>query len=179
MIYFQGKEITRMDSYHRVQAGITQIPEGRQLFPGLTVRQNILLGAFSLAEKTHVPRELKFVFTLFPLLAERQKQLAGTLSGGEQQMCALARGLMSSPRLLLIDELSLGLAPVVVERIVEALKKVYQEKLLSILLVEQDVHLCLEISGRAYVLETGRIVKHGECAELAQDPQIRKSYLGI
>lgn len=179
LIYFQGEEITSMDPYNRVRIGITQIPEGRQLFPGLTVRQNLLLGAFSLTEKSHVPQELSLVFHLFPILAERQSQLAGTLSGGEQQMCALGRGLMSSPRLLLIDELSLGLAPVVVERIVEALKKVYQEKLLSILLVEQDVHLCLELSGRAYVLETGRIVKQGTCGELARDPQIRKSYLGI
>ncbi len=179
LIYFQGEEITSMDPYNRVKIGITQIPEGRQLFPGLTVRQNLLLGAFSLTEKSHVPQELNLVFQLFPVLAERQSQLAGTLSGGEQQMCALGRGLMSSPRLLLIDELSLGLAPVVVERIVEALKKVYQEKLLSILLVEQDVHLCLELSGRAYVLETGRIVKQGACGELARDPQIRKSYLGI
>ena len=179
LIYFQGKEITSMDPHIRVKIGITQIPEGRQLFPGLTVRQNLLLGAFSLTEKSHVPQELNLVFHLFPILAERQSQLAGTLSGGEQQMCALGRGLMSSPRLLLIDELSLGLAPVVVERIVEALKKVYQEKLLSILLVEQDVHLCLELSGRAYVLETGRIVKQGACEELARDPQIRKSYLGI
>jgi branched-chain amino acid transport system ATP-binding protein len=179
VIYFQGKEITTMDPYNRVKMGITQIPEGRQLFPGLTVRQNLLLGAFSLTEKSHVPQELNLVFSLFPVLGERQNQLAGTLSGGEQQMCALGRGLMSSPRLLLIDELSLGLAPVVVERIVEALKKVYEEKLLSILLVEQDVHLCLELSGRAYVLETGRIVKHGACGDLGQDPQIRKSYLGI
>ena len=179
LIYFQGEEITSMDPYNRVKIGITQIPEGRQLFPGLTVRQNLLLGAFSLTEKSHVPQELNLVFHLFPILAERQSQLAGTLSGGEQQMCALGRGLMSSPRLLLIDELSLGLAPVVVERIVEALKKVYREKLLSILLVEQDVHLCLELSGRAYVLETGRIVKQGACEELARDPQIRKSYLGI
>lgn len=178
-IYFQGKEITWVDPYNRVRIGITQIPEGRQLFPGLTVRQNLILGAFSLTEKSHVSQELDLAFNLFPILAERQSQLAGTLSGGEQQMCALGRGLMSSPRLLLIDELSLGLAPVVVDRIVEALKKVYREKRLSILLVEQDVHLCLELSGRAYVLETGRIVKHGACGELGQDPQIRKSYLGI
>lgn len=179
LIYFQEKEITNMDPYIRVKIGITQIPEGRQLFPGLTVRQNLLLGAFALIEKSHVDQELNSVFNLFPILAERQKQLAGTLSGGEQQMCALGRGLMSNPRLLLIDELSLGLAPVVVERIVDALKKVYQKKLLSILLVEQDVHLCLELSGRAYVLETGRIVKQGASGELARDPQIRKSYLGI
>lgn len=119
------------------------------------------------------------MFSLFPILVERRNQLAGTLFGGEQQMCALGRGLMSSPRLLLIDELSLGLAPVVVEWISGALKKVFEEKNLSILLVEQDVYLCLELSGRAYVLETGRMVKDGPWCELSVDPQIRKSYLGI
>lgn len=178
-IYYLGKEITHADSYTRVRSGITQVPEGRQLFPGLTVRQNLLLGAFSLADKSRVSEELGFVFDLFPILSQRQKQLAGTLSGGEQQMCALGRGLMSSPRLILVDELSLGLAPVAVERIVEALKKVHREKSLSILLVEQDVLLCLELSGTAFVLETGHIVRQGPSEELARDPQIRKSYLGI
>lgn len=178
-VYFGGAEITRMDPYQRVKIGITQIPEGRQLFSGLSVRQNLILGAFSKKDKSGMNRELDFMFSLFPILVERRNQLAGTLSGGEQQMCALGRGLMSSPRLLLIDELSLGLAPVVVERISGALKKVFEEKNLSILLVEQDVYLCLELSGRAYVLETGRMVKDGPCCELSVDPQIRKSYLGI
>jgi branched-chain amino acid transport system ATP-binding protein len=178
-IHYLGEEITHANTYNRVRNGITQIPEGRQLFPGLTVRQNLLLGAFSLADKSRVSEELDIVFDLFPILSQRQKQLAGTLSGGEQQMAALGRGLMSSPKLILVDELSLGLAPVMVERIVEALKKVYREKSLSILVVEQDVHLCLELSTTAYVLETGRIVRQGPSEELARDPQIRKSYLGI
>jgi branched-chain amino acid transport system ATP-binding protein len=178
-IHYRGQEITRMSANVRVKVGITQVPEGRQLFPGLTVRQNILLGAFSKADKSGLNQDLDFIFQLFPILVERQKQLAGTLSGGEQQMCALARGLMSSPRLLLIDELSLGLAPVIVERISETLKKVFAERELSILLVEQDVHLCLELSHRGYVLETGRVVNQGMCCDLAQDPQIRKSYLGM
>ena len=178
-IHYGGKDITHADPYTRVRNGITQVPEGRQLFPGLTVRQNLLLGAFSLADKSRISEELDSVFELFPTLAQRQKQLAGTLSGGEQQMCALGRGLMSSPRLILVDELSLGLAPVMVDRIVEALKKVYREKSLSILVVEQDVQLCLELSSTAFVLETGRIVKQGPSEELSRDPQIRKSYLGI
>ncbi len=179
LIRFQDRNITHLDPTERVKMGIIQIPEGRQLFSGLTVWQNLLLGAFPRTDKSEVSQELEFVYDLFPILAERRKQLAGTLSGGEQQMCAIGRGLMTRPRLLLFDELSLGLAPVIVERIAEALKKVYHEKQLSILLVEQDLHLCLELSRRAYVLETGRIVKQGECAELAKDPQIRKSYLGI
>ncbi len=178
-VHYLGEEITHANTYNRVRNGITQIPEGRQLFPGLTVRQNLLLGAFSLTDKSRVSEELDLVFDLFPILSERQKQLAGTLSGGEQQMCALGRGLMSSPKLILVDELSLGLAPVMVERIVEALKKVYREKSLSILVVEQDVHLCLELSTTAYVLETGHIVRQGPSEELAKDPQIRKSYLGV
>ncbi len=178
-IHFLGKDITRMNPYDRVKLGITQVPEGRQLFPGLTIRQNLLLGAFTVDSKSQIAEDLDFVFDLFPILAERQKQLAGTLSGGEQQMCALGRGLMSNPRLILVDELSLGLAPVAVDRIVDALKKIYREKSISILVVEQDVLLCLELSRRAFVLETGRIVKHGLSTELAEDSQIRRSYMGM
>lgn len=178
-IRFQDRNITSSDPSERVRMGIIQIPEGRQLFSGLTVQQNLLLGAFSRNDHSEVSQELVFVYDLFPILAERRNQLAGTLSGGEQQMCAIGRGLMSCPRLLLFDELSWGLAPVIVERIADALKKVYRERQVSILLVEQDLHLCLELSRRAYVLETGRIVKQGESPELTKDPQIRKSYLGI
>ena len=178
-IYYAGRDITHTDHYTRVRIGITQIPEGRQLFPGLTVRQNLLLGAFSLKDKSHVSEGLDLVYELFPILSQREKQLAGTLSGGEQQMCAIGRGLMSNPKLMLVDELSLGLAPVIVDKIVEALKKVYREKSVSILVVEQDVHLCLELCASAFVLETGRVVRHGSSKELSMDPQIRKSYLGI
>ncbi len=178
-IHYAGKDITHTDHYARVRSGITQIPEGRQLFPGLTVRQNILLGAYSLPDKSRILEDLGFIYDLFPILSQREKQLAGTLSGGEQQMCAIGRGLMSNPKLILVDELSLGLAPVMVDRIVEALKKVYREKSLSILVVEQDVTLCLELCTTAFVLETGHIVRHGSSKELSMDPQIRKSYLGI
>jgi branched-chain amino acid transport system ATP-binding protein len=178
-LFFGEDEITSLTPAKRVQLGITQIPEGRLLFSGLTVKQNLRLGAFAKKDKTQLEEELETIFNLFPILEERKGQLAGTLSGGEQQMCAIGRGLMANPRLLLIDELSLGLAPVVVDNIMDALKKVYQERDLSMLLVEQDVHLGLEISNRAYVLETGRIVKAGKSEDLAKDPEVRKVYLGI
>lgn len=178
-ISFLAKEITSFNPTSRVQLGITQIPEGRLLFSGLTVKQNLRLGAFARKDKSNLEEELKDIFHLFPRLAERKDQLAGTLSGGEQQMCAIGRGLMARPKLLLIDELSLGLAPLVVDHIMEALKKVYDEGNLSILLVEQDVQLGLEFSHRAYVLETGRIVKEGRSEDLASDLEIRKAYLGI
>jgi branched-chain amino acid transport system ATP-binding protein len=176
---FLAEEISSFKPTTRVQRGITQIPEGRLLFSGLTVKQNLRLGAFARKDKSNVEAELDAIFSLFPRLAERKAQLAGTLSGGEQQMCAIGRGLMAKPKLLLIDELSLGLAPLVIDHIMEALKKVYEERDLSMILVEQDVHLGLEFSHRAYVLETGRIVKEGRSKDLAHDPEIRKSYLGI
>ena len=178
-ISFQEEEITRHSPVDRVQLGITQIPEGRLLFSGLTVKQNLRLGAFARNDKSNLDRELKAIFRLFPRLEERKDQLAGTLSGGEQQMCAIGRGLMARPKLLLIDELSLGLAPLVVDLILDALKNVYEGMDLSMILVEQDVQLGLEFSHRAYVLETGRIVKEGRSAVLAEDPEIRKAYLGV
>lgn len=178
-ISFREEEITFSNPVNRVQLGITQIPEGRLLFSGLTVKQNLRLGAFARKDKSNLDEELKAIFRLFPRLEERKDQLAGTLSGGEQQMCAIGRGLMARPKLLLIDELSLGLAPLVVEHIMDALQKVYEEMDLSMILVEQDVQLGLEFSHRAYVLETGRIVKEGKSDVLAEDPEIRKAYLGI
>jgi len=176
---FLTEEITSLNTTTRVQLGITQIPEGRLLFSGLTVKQNLRLGAFARKDKSNLKEELNAVFQLFPGLAERKDQLAGTLSGGEQQMCAIGRGLMARPKLLLIDELSLGLAPLVVDHIMDALKKVYEEMDLGMILVEQDVQLGLEFSHRAYVLETGRIVKEGRSEDLAKNSEIRKTYLGI
>lgn len=178
-VHLLEEDITFLNPTKRVQMGITQIPEGRLLFFGLTVKQNLRLGAFTRKDKANLERELDGIFQLFPRLAERKDQLAGTLSGGEQQMCAIGRGLMSRPKLLLIDELSLGLAPLVVDHIMDALRKVYHERELSMILVEQDVQLGLEFSHRAYVLETGRIVKEGKSDVLAEDPEIRKAYLGI
>jgi branched-chain amino acid transport system ATP-binding protein len=178
-VNFLEENITFFNPTKRVQMGITQIPEGRLLFYGLTVKQNLRLGAFTRKDKASLEKELDAIFQLFPRLAERKDQLAGTLSGGEQQMCAIGRGLMSRPKLLLIDELSLGLAPLVVDHIMDALKKAYEEMELSMILVEQDVQLGLEFSHRAYVLETGRIVQEGRSEDLAKDPEIRKAYLGI
>jgi len=178
-VHLLEEDITFLNPTKRVQMGITQIPEGRLLFFGLTVKQNLRLGAFTRKDKANLERELDGIFQLFPRLADRKDQLAGTLSGGEQQMCAIGRGLMSRPKLLLIDELSLGLAPLVVDHIMDALRKVYHERELSMILVEQDVQLGLEFSHRAYVLETGRIVKEGKSDVLAEDPEIRKAYLGI
>lgn len=178
-IHFLDEDISFYSPVKRVQLGITQIPEGRLLFSGLTVSQNLRLGAFSRKDKSDLDKDLEGIFELFPRLAERKDQLAGTLSGGEQQMCAIGRGLMAKPKLLLVDELSLGLAPLVVDHIMEALKRAYDERELSMLLVEQDVALGLEFSHRAYVLETGRIVKEGRSQDLAKDPAIQEAYLGV
>jgi len=178
-VCFNEEEISFFNPTKRVQLGITQIPEGRLLFFGLTVKQNLRLGAFARKDKANLENELEAIFQLFPRLAERKDQLAGTLSGGEQQMCAIGRGLMAKPKLLLIDELSLGLAPLVVDHIMDALKKVYEEMELSMMLVEQDVQLGLEFSHRAYVIETGRIVKEGKSESLVRDQDIRRAYLGI
>lgn len=178
-IRFREKEITFLNPSKRAQMGITQVPEERLLFAGLTVKQNLRMGAFVRWDKTSLQEDLEAIFRLFPVLAERKNQLAGTLSGGEQQMCAIGRGLMANPELLLIDELSLGLAPVVVNNLIEVLKKIYEQRALSIVLVEQDVQLGLEISHRAYVLEAGRIVNSGRSKDLAGDPEIQKAYLGI
>ena len=178
-IRFREKEITFLNPTRRAQMGITQVPEERLLFAGLTVKQNLRMGAFARWDKTSLQEDLEAIFRLFPVLAERKNQLAGTLSGGEQQMCAIGRGLMAKPELLLIDELSLGLAPVVVNNLIEVLKKIYEQRALSIVLVEQDVQLGLEISHRAYVLEAGRIVNSGRSKDLASDPEIQKAYLGI
>lgn len=178
-IFFGREKITLCSPTRRVQMGITQIPEGRLLFSGLTVMQNLRMGAFARKDKNELSREIEKIFHLFPRLEERKEQLAGTLSGGEQQMCAIGRGLMSKPRLLLIDELSLGLAPLVVDHIMEALRIVYEERGLSMILVEQDVQLGLEFSHRAYVLETGRIMREGRSNALIHDPEIQRLYLGI
>ncbi len=178
-IHFREKEITFLNPTKRAQMGITQVPEGRLLFAGLTVKQNLRMGAFARRDKTSLQEDLEAIFRLFPLLAERKDQLAGTLSGGEQQMCAIGRGLMAKPELLLIDELSLGLAPVVVDDLIKVLKKIYEQKTLSIVLVEQDVQLGLDISQRADILAAGRIVKSGRSKDLAGEPEIQKAYLGI
>jgi len=178
-LLFFGEDITFFNSTERVRIGITQIPEGRLLFSGLSVKQNLRMGAFARKDKSGIEDELDAIFHLFPVLESRMNQPAGTLSGGEQQMCAIGRGLMARPRLLMIDELSWGLAPVVVDTIIAALKEVYKTTELSLILIEQDVQLGLDLSHRLYVLENGRVVKEGRPEDLAKDLALRKAYLGI
>ena len=160
-------------------AGIAHVPEGRRLFKGLSVRDNLLLGAYLRREPlVDLERDLEKIYAMFPILGDRQRQDATTLSGGEQQMCAIGRGLMARPRLLMIDELSLGLAPRVVERIAEVLRQINRSGL-TILLVEQDVLTAFELADHAYVVETGRITVNGATTALADDPRIRQAYLGM
>jgi len=170
---FRGKTVRGRSIEQIVSLGISHVPEGRRLFPGLSVRDNLRLGGWR-KRNTDIDR----VVELFPRLGERLNQLAGSMSGGEQQMCAIARGLMSEPHIMMIDELSLGLAPVVVDEIIVRLPDIASSGT-SILLVEQDVDAALTVAERAYVLETGRIVLSGDAAELLADPRVQESYLGI
>jgi len=176
-IRMRGKDLANTTPDHVLAAGIAHVPEGRRLFAGMNVRNNLLMGAY-LRRDADILKDLDWVCTLFPILAERIRQDAGTLSGGEQQMAAIARGIMSRPALLMIDELSLGLAPLVVEDIGKALVHLNQSGL-SILLVEQDVMTALELVRRGFVLESGRVIKTGLAADLTNDPSIRESYMGI
>ncbi len=159
-------------------AGLVQVPEGRQLFDRMSVQDNLLMGAFTRKDKAAVARDLEKMYALFPRLSERRRQLAGSMSGGEQQMCAMARGLMASPILLMIDEMSLGLAPVIVEQLMDVLAAIRDEGV-TVLLVEQDVNLALSIADRGYVMETGRIVHGGPARKLIDDPEVRRAYLGL
>jgi branched-chain amino acid transport system ATP-binding protein len=178
-IRFGGEDLTSATPERVLAAGIAHVPEGRRLFKGLTVRDNLLLGAYLRRDtRTDIARDLDEVFTLFPILKERQGQDATTLSGGEQQMCAIGRGLMARPQLLMIDELSLGLAPRAVDRLADALRAINKTGV-TILLVEQDVLTAFELADHAYVVETGRISMNGATAALADDPRIRQAYLGM
>ena len=177
-IVFEGNDITRLPPHRFCEAGIAIVPEGRRLFTGMTVLENLELGCRSSAARTMRRTTLDWVFQLFPLLAERQRQLAGTLSGGEQQMCAIGRGLMARPRLLMLDEPSLGLAPVMVRTIFEILARINQEGM-TILLVEQNVLRSLQLSHRGYVIENGRITIEGSGADLLASPHIKQAYLGV
>ena len=177
-IAFEGEDVTQLSTHEKSARGFALVPEGRQLFSKMTVGENLELGAFSKRAARKYAERLDEVFALFPRLAERQGQLAGTLSGGEQQMVAIARGLMSDPNILIIDELSLGLAPVVVYQLFQTLKKLKNAGL-TILLVEQNVHLALAVSDYAYVIAEGRLFTEGEPAKLSAMPEIRKAYLGL
>ncbi|HEX6623805.1 MAG TPA: ABC transporter ATP-binding protein, partial [Pyrinomonadaceae bacterium] len=176
-ILFEGQEISGRPTHQLVARGISMSPEGRGVFANLTVRENLLMGAYLKKNKAEINQDLERGFRMFPRLKEREAQKAGTLSGGEQQMLAMARALMSRPRLLLLDEPSLGLAPLVVHTIFEAIDEI-RGKGTTILLVEQNAHAALKHSDRAYVLETGKIVMEGPSSELAADPRIKEAYLG-
>jgi branched-chain amino acid transport system ATP-binding protein len=177
-ITWMGSEIGQLPAYAVVARGLTLSPEGWRLFTSQTVEQNLRLGATPLADKTRVPAQLERVFALFPRLAERRRQRAGTLSGGERQMLALGRALMSDPKLLMLDEPSLGLAPAIVETLYEKLAELHRGGL-TLLLAEQSVPLALEIADYAYVLQTGRTVLEGTARALEHDPQVQRIYLGI
>jgi branched-chain amino acid transport system ATP-binding protein len=177
-ITFADENITALPADRILARGIVHVPEGRRLFRGLTVHDNLLLGAYLRRDDAGVKRDLDYVFSLFPILRERARQDAITLSGGEQQMCAIGRGIMSRPKLLMIDELSLGLAPRMVERLSEALLEINRNGI-TVLLVEQDVMTALEIARHGLIIETGRVSKHGTTKALADDPAIRQAYLGM
>jgi branched-chain amino acid transport system ATP-binding protein len=177
-ISFKGEDITQLPSHKRVESGLSLVPEGRQLFPMMTVMENLEMGAYTPKAKEKMSDSLEWVFTLFPVLKERKDQLAGTMSGGEQQMLAIARALMSRPELLALDEPSMGLAPKLVMEIFRTLQRMRDEGV-TILLAEQNARAALEISEKAYIIETGRIVLQGPSKELIQMDEVRRAYLGI
>jgi branched-chain amino acid transport system ATP-binding protein len=177
-IAIDGKPMTQGAPDDYVRAGIAHVPEGRRLFSAMSVRDNLLMGAYLRADKAAIDADLERIYAMFPVLAERYRQDAGTLSGGEQQMCAIGRGLMAAPSLLLIDELSLGLAPRAVELLTDSLRIVNKSGV-AILLVEQDVMNALELAGQAYVVDHGRVIKSGAAMGLANDPAIREAYMGL
>ncbi|MEN6522541.1 MAG: ABC transporter ATP-binding protein [Anaerolineaceae bacterium] len=177
-VKFKGKEITTTPAEQIVRMGISQVPEGRKIFAPLTVRENLMMGAYTREDKNEILQSMERVFTSFPRLKERIDQLGGTLSGGEQQMLATGRGLMSKPSLLLLDEPSMGLSPILVEEIFRIIQEINKQGT-TILLVEQNALMALSISNRAYVLETGRVVLSGDAKEVAENPQVKSAYLGI
>jgi branched-chain amino acid transport system ATP-binding protein len=174
-----GREVANSGPRAMLRAGVAQVPEGRRLFSAMSVEDNLRLGAFLRTDHADTRRDLDRIYDLFPILAERRHQDAGTLSGGEQQMCAIGRGIMGRPSLLMIDELSLGLAPMAVERLREALLRIRDESELAILLVEQDVLAALELAARGFVIDRGRVVLAGASSVLAKDPRVREAYLGV
>ena len=177
-ILFEGKVISGWPAHQIVARGLSHVPEGRMVFANLTVHENLMMGAYLQRDKAIIASELELVFKTFPRLQERQKQIAGTLSGGEQQMLAIGRALMSKPKFLMMDEPSLGIAPLLVKTIFEKIVEINRTHGITILLVEQNANLALEISHYGYVLETGKMILQNESAALRQDPKVRSAYLG-
>ena len=178
-ILFNGEEISEMSTHEITARRLTSVPEGRRIFPKLSVRENLEIGAYSRKiNSAQIEKEIEVIYNMFPRLRERHRQMGGTLSGGEQQMLAIGRGLMNDPKILILDEPSLGLAPVVVDEVFKILPQINQELGIAILLVEQNAYMAMETSNRTYVLENGHITKSGPSNELINDPVIVKSYLG-
>lgn len=177
-IEFESKDITKLDPYQIVELGITQVPEGRGIFPEMTALDNLIIGSYSRQARAKRKQNLKKVYEHFPILEGRKKQTAKTLSGGEQQMLAIGRGLMADPKLMLLDEMSLGLAPIVVNELFKALREI-RETGITILFVEQNVRRSIQEADRAYILENGRVTLSGTSAELCEEEQVKKAYFGI
>ncbi len=177
-IRLKGKDISHLPPHEIVAAGVGHVPEGRGIFPRLTTRENLEMGAYTLTDNAEIKRRMEAVFVIFPRLKERVNQKGGTLSGGEQQMLATARGLMLRPSILLMDEPSMGLAPVLVSAIFDVIQNINQKDGTTILLVEQNALMALQVAARAYVIETGRIVLSGLASEIAQNPDVKRAYLG-
>ena len=177
-ISLNGENVTNIEAHKLVGLGMAHVPEGRRIFTELTVLENLEMGAYTRNDTEQIKEDIKHMFTLFPRLAERKKQLAGTMSGGEQQMLAMARALMSSPSLLLLDEPSMGLAPLLVQEIFNIIERINKEENVTVLLVEQNANMALSIADRGYVLETGKIILEGTGKELLSNPEIKKAYLG-
>ncbi len=177
-VHLEEADITGLNSEAIVARGITQVPEGRRLFPKMTVKENLLMGAYRRKLRTEIQRDLEWMYELFPILSERQGQRAGSLSGGEQQMCAIARGLMARPKILIVDELSLGLAPIILDVLVDTIQKIHGEGT-TIFVVEQDVATAFDLATSGYVLENGRVVLSGPTTELKSNPHVKRAYLGL
>ena len=177
-IIFNGTEVINKPAYEIVKLGISLSPEGREVFPALTVEENLKLGAYTRVDKSEIQESFGYVYKLFPRLRERMKQQAGTLSGGEQQMLAIARALMTRPKLLLLDEPSLGLAPNIVLEVFELIKEINKQGM-TVLLIEQNANMALKISNRAYVLENGKVTLEDEAIKLLNDPKVKEAYLGF
>jgi branched-chain amino acid transport system ATP-binding protein len=177
-VTYEGVNVTNCAAHKLVARGLAHVPEGRMIFANLTVAENLRMGAYLVRDKEQIARSLDYAFSIFPRLKEREQQIAGTLSGGEQQMLAISRALMSNPRLLMLDEPSLGIAPKLVKDIFKAIVEINQKQGITVLLVEQNANLALEISHYGYVLETGRIILQNTAAALRQDPKVKSAYLG-
>ena len=177
-VIYEGRQITNLPPHELVKLGIAHVPEGRMVFANLTVLENLRMGAYLVKDRAAISRELNYVFDVFPRLKEREKQIAGTLSGGEQQMLAIGRALMSRPKFLMLDEPSLGIAPLLVQKIFEKIVEINRDHKITVLLVEQNANLALDVSSYGYVLETGRIILADSSAALRANPQVKSAYLG-